>query len=168
MALEEALFPLGQPELCGAALAVVELVEMADEVRPVADELVGREVEFLHQRLIIPPHGEIELVDAVRQQRAMDVSAVIGASHHQAREAHGLLALRRLDDAGDDIDLAALQAKSALLPGARHEDDLAPCIAAERLHEVRLHAVEIAGRILCDVRADMVYPHAQERPRLHT
>ena len=85
-----------------------------------------------------------------------------------AGEAHGLLALRRLDDAGDDIDLAALQAESALLPGARHEDDLAPCIAAERLHEVRLHAVEIAGRILCDVRADMVYPHAQERPRLHT
>lgn len=118
---------------------------MTDEVRPVGDELIGREVELAHEFGIVPPHGEVELVDAIGHQLTMEVGLIAGPAHHQAREEHGLCSLRCLDDAGQDIDIACFQALLAFLPSARHEDDLAARITAERLHEIRLHAVEIAG-----------------------
>lgn len=141
---------------------------MADEVRSIGDELIGREVELTHELWIVPAHGEVELVDAIRQLLSVEVRCITGPAHHQAREEHGLFSLRRLDNASQDIDIARFQALLALIPGARYEDDLAPCIAAERLHEVRLDAVQIARSILCDIRAELMDSHAQQRPRFCT
>lgn len=145
VALEEALFFFRQAQFGSAPLSVIDLVEMTDEVRPVGDELIGREVELAHEFGIVPPHGEVELVDAIGHQLTMEVGLIAGPAHHQAREEHGLCSLLRLDDAGQDIDITCFQALLAFLPSARHEDDLAARITAERLHEIRLHAVEIAG-----------------------
>ena len=145
----------------------VHMRQRLDEEWPVRRHGVIGIFEAAEQRIIALAHDVVERRDLMAFDRRIERAATPRETNRHPRVEKFLVELRRLRDAGHGIELARAQARDVLFPGIGHERDLHACIARERLHVVRLDAIEIAGTVLRDdAVAERSDADAQEVARL--